>query len=93
MSSTDWPEGVIARYLTIAGATVDIDHDTLHLTDTEPNVTGAFCTGCGTYENFNWSPRSDRLSNGSTCANGDAREWAQKHAESCRAMLKPDGAR
>jgi hypothetical protein len=35
-----WPQGVIARYLTIAGATVD-------LTRTNDGKTVSRCTGCG----------------------------------------------
>ncbi|MFI9154517.1 hypothetical protein [Streptomyces sp. NPDC053367] len=37
-----WPNGVIARYLTLAGATVDLRGG---LSDTTSS-----CTGCGEYE-------------------------------------------
>lgn len=35
-----WPVGVIARYLTVAGATVD-------LTRTDGGLTTSYCTSCG----------------------------------------------
>ncbi|CAM5429405.1 MULTISPECIES: hypothetical protein [Streptomyces] len=68
---TAWPEGVIARYLTVAEATVDI-------TDTGEDSYWRYavaCTGC---------PQ----------ATSDDREawthaWAQSHAETCRAMPRP----
>lgn len=86
---TTWPEGVIARYLTIGGATVDITHDSPR------GYIVATCTGerCGWYERTSiegyiydtpeqtqarieeWLPENQRE--------------AQAHAEKCRAMLKP----
>ncbi|OXS35404.1 hypothetical protein [Streptomyces sp. XY006] len=42
-ASQPWPEGVIARYLTAAGATVDLKAD-----ETKPHhIDSAECTGCG----------------------------------------------
>lgn len=70
-----WPDGVIARYLTVAGATVD-------LIKTKPDsgyVDGGDCTGCGYH--IDW-----------TTVNS-ARYKAQTHAETCRALPRPDGAR
>lgn len=65
-----WPEGVIARYLTVVGAHVEI--------------TGGYgtayrrCTGCGDGEGWGgWSEAR-------------ARELAQAHAETCRALPKPE---
>ncbi|MEU9849233.1 hypothetical protein [Streptomyces sp. NPDC047985] len=87
--TTTWPEGVIARYLTVGGAAVDIAHDTLYLSDVEPNVSTARCGGCEKYRNQEWEARADRYSNGSSWADSDARHWAQEHAEKCRAMPKP----
>lgn len=84
-----WPEGVIARYLTIGGATVDIEHDTLYADDAKPNVSSAKCGGCPAYSNTEWASRADRFDNGSSWADSDARAWAQSHAETCRAMPKP----
>ncbi|MFF9688971.1 hypothetical protein [Streptomyces sp. NPDC014623] len=84
-----WPEGVIARYLTVGGATVDITHDTLTAEDTEPNVSVAACGGCLAYTNREWRLRADRWDNGKVWSDEAAHAWAQSHAETCRAMPKP----
>lgn len=67
-----WPEGVIARYLTVAGATVD-------LTRGVKDHIAYRCTGCGygssAFGNFECN----------------VREYAQSHAEVCRALPKPEG--
>ena len=86
---TPWPDGVIARYLTVGGALVDISHDTLYLHDTEPNVSTACCGGCGDYQNEEWAPYACRLNTGSSGADFDARKWAQAHAAECRAVPRP----
>ena len=88
-AQTAWPEGVVARYLTVGGATVDITHDTLYLYDTTPNVSHARCAGCEQYSNQEWAPHADRYDNGSSWADADARTWAQAHADVCRAMPRP----
>ncbi|MFF7023024.1 hypothetical protein ACFY97_18725 [Streptomyces klenkii] len=77
-SPAAWPEGIVARYLTVAGATVDI--------------TGGWpkhwrCTACpktsvGQYTNPFGTPFSD----------DKIHEQAQQHAESCRALPRPEGA-
>jgi hypothetical protein len=87
--TTAWPEGVIARYLTIGGATVDITHDTIYIDDIEPNVSTATCGGCAASDNTEWASHASRYDNGSGWADRDARAWAQSHAETCRAMPKP----
>jgi len=89
-SSTAWPEGVIARYLTVAGATVDITYGS-----PEGNL-AAQCTGqrCPWQNRLNvealytdtpeqemarvdeWLPTSQR--------------HAQAHAETCRALPNPN---
>jgi hypothetical protein len=79
-----WPEDVIARYLTVGGAVVDIAHDT--------DATVARCGGCGAYRAEEWrtyASRWDRSGNGG--ADAEARAWAQEHAEQCRAMPRPEG--
>ncbi|MFD5384301.1 hypothetical protein ACFWMG_04890 [Streptomyces sp. NPDC127074] len=98
---TAWPKGAIARYLTAGGATVD-------LTETGPregskglHETVAACTGCPAADGTQWEdgfydygsrfhplPREEAIER----AEAAAREWAQKHAESCRAMPKPGAA-
>lgn len=75
MTTTDqtpWPEGVIARYLTVAGATVDV-------TDTErPD---AQCGGCPqTFVEHSRYISTDL---------DTVHCWAQKHAETCRALPRP----
>lgn len=76
---TAWPEGVIARYPTVGGAFVDIRHDTLYVDDVEPNVTFARCGGCGVHYSVLWAEDEGPWT------------WAQSHAESCRAVPRPDG--
>ncbi|WP_326829653.1 hypothetical protein OIE13_05800 [Streptosporangium sp. NBC_01810] len=90
-SETAWPAGVIARYLTVGGATVDLTED--H----EVNRTEAACTGCPTRKGFGWTYQSGTHVDGtyheeerSDLAAQKAREWAQSHAEKCRAMPKPN---
>ncbi|WP_406156936.1 hypothetical protein [Streptomyces canus] len=69
-----WPNGVGARYLTVAGATVD-----LHFYDTSPTQVGveasATCLGCGEHHDVK---RRDVT-----------RAWAQAHAAACRALPQP----
>ncbi|WP_030506326.1 hypothetical protein [Microbispora rosea] len=89
--STTWPEGVIARYLTVGGAAVDVTED-------EPGVcTVANCGGCPKYRCIDWTRSTGAHFDGSyreyqdrESAEQQAREWAQSHAEKCRAMPKPD---
>ena len=71
-----WPDGVIARYLTVGNATVDIHEDA------SEDEYIARCTGCTT----SWSnSRTDwKLQH-------MVRPWAQEHAEKCRAMHRPGG--
>lgn len=85
-STQPWEPGTIARYLTVGGAVVDISHDTLHLADTEPNMTTAQCGGCNAYHNEEWG-QTPRWA--SSIAEDEARKWAQSHAEKCRAMPRP----
>lgn len=90
--TTTWPEGVIARYLTIGGATVDLTQRPRYIDDPELLDAVATCLGCETRERFNneqplWG--SDDVLAGNTAT---ARVWSQKHAETCRAMPRPDGA-
>ncbi|MFF8100132.1 hypothetical protein ACF07S_10210 [Streptomyces sp. NPDC016640] len=94
--STVWPEGVIARYVTVAGATADIkaigiDRQTSVGTITDITIT-AYCQGCrqkdvSTYLGMDTSTLGDDFFTSSLC--DDARKWAQSHAEKCRAMPRP----
>ena len=68
-----WPEGCVARYWTVAGATVDITNsgkgdDHRHYTR---------CTGCHYGRNGGWVNEDI------------AHQNAQAHAEKCRALPRP----
>ena len=76
-----WPEGVIARYLTVGGATVD-------LTETADRIT-ARCFGCpDKSHDFHFDPccTGDRMQ---AFVTSQATGWAQGHAEECRALPRP----
>ena len=98
---TAWPEGVIARYLTIGGATVDLTHrDRFYPTGDgigeTRNLTLAACTGCPAAEEFSHWRVVKRMTfddkvRDPEAADRDARDWAQAHAETCRAMPKLSG--
>lgn len=85
MPETTWPEGVVARYLTVGGATVEVKNP-------HAEVTGvATCGGCHDNETFEIVPYN--------CAGGGVHAaksnaeyacgWAQAHAAICRAMPRP----
>lgn len=106
-----WPEGVIARYATVGGATVDIRTETAEIgwctgerrcqswiaLDGHPGAEitiSANCTGTGctdptgpteTIESCTQRIRKDTAEPGIPLK---LRDWAQSHAESCRAMPK-----
>lgn len=90
-----WPEGVIARYLTVGGATVDLtltaDPDDEEASDWDK--THAACTGCGATKNERWDTHPYAqlvtLSQAERIATASTRKWAQAHASTCRAMPKP----
>lgn len=91
-TQTAWPEGVLARYLTVAGtadpaAYVEITHTS------RSGYVIATCNGCGQVEDTETHGRLDdppelqaeRVEE----ALPESREWAQAHAEKCRAMPRP----
>jgi hypothetical protein len=108
VSSTTWPEGVIARYLTVGGATVDVTVRISH--DYQADIDGlnwidinhqAVCagTGCGSktelYNNrgVDDTEQARRAATDLTSPNGrEIKQWAQSHAETCRAMPNPSNA-
>ena len=78
-----WPEGVIARYLTVAGALVE-------LTDGPDHITGT-CTGCPKEAwpyPFSYDPTCSGFRMDSYVKR-DATSWAQNHAGQCRALPRP----
>lgn len=84
---TPWPEGVLARYLTVAGATVDI---TFKEGDVHAACQGWRCPGKSweTTEVFYFdrgNVRDQKIAE----ALPPIQRWAQSHAETCRAMPKP----
>lgn len=92
--TTAWPEGVIARYLTVGGATVDLTHRLTANNPPEPFATLATCPGCLASEEFShyrmvWGLTSRYEKHLPELADSDARDWAQAHAEKCRALPAP----
>ncbi|MFF8829139.1 hypothetical protein [Streptomyces sp. NPDC015131] len=98
-TQTTWPEGVLARYLTVGGATVDVTTRYNAFTPPKPIATLASCTGCpaseevghwfGSGAHFNGTFREEH---DRERADSQAREWAQSHAETCRAMPRPEAS-
>ncbi|MFD4220430.1 hypothetical protein [Streptomyces griseus] len=89
-TQTAWPTGVIARYLTVGGATVDLTHRLTVHNPPKPFATLASCAGCPATEEVshyrtNWGSEEHNPE----AADADARIWAQSHAETCRALPKP----
>jgi hypothetical protein len=81
-----WPADVVARYVTVAGATVDIsaiEHSTSH---------SATCHGCKAQQLLTGASLDDyhTVEYITETTEQDARRWAQAHAETCRAMPKPN---
>ncbi len=97
-TETAWPKGVIARYITVGGATVDLTYRMTVSNPPEPFATLATCGGCPASEEFNhWFGSGSHFNDtykeeqDQERANKAAREWAQSHAEKCRAMPRPEG--
>ncbi|RDV48189.1 MULTISPECIES: hypothetical protein [unclassified Streptomyces] len=73
MTTPAWPENVIARYLTVGGATVDLTND--------PHW---HCLACpGTSRGQYTGPFGDPFTL------TEIHKQAQSHAETCRALPKP----
>jgi hypothetical protein len=90
-----WPDEVIARYLTVGGATVDLTHLANTLTPPETYATRAECTGCPAssehdHHRMVWGRTAQHEEHRPEAADNDARTWAQAHAEHCRAMPRPE---
>jgi hypothetical protein len=100
-----WPENVIARYLTLAGSSLGRDDLTVDITEIDRDERGggvyqtvASCSGCLKEERLQWedgfydySSRFQQLSREESIQRSEtkAHNWAQAHAETCRAMPKP----
>ncbi|WP_141704160.1 hypothetical protein [Planobispora rosea] len=99
MTATAWPEGVIARYLTVGGATVDVSEMSSYYDRTDPTSSVAICLGCDKREVIEWTQSLWSYSEndyvevtdeGGEYSTPKVREWAQAHAEKCRSMPKPE---
>lgn len=100
MSTTTWPTGVMARYVTLAAvvdsaATVDVG--TLTTGDGDPYSTYSTCRGCGALDYYDYDRYQYRGYSSEDArelaSQDEARGWAQSHAETCRALPAPGGAR
>ena len=93
--STEWPEGVIARYLTVGGALVDLTRsiDPADEKASRWDWTRATCSGCGAFDGEDWNTRPYTqlitVPQAEQRATRVASEWAQAHAEKCRALPRP----
>lgn len=94
-TQTAWPENVIARYLTLVGATVDLAHRD-QTQGGKKKATCATCTGCRAATVQPWADsfpnhRRPGVTEFQNQDRGDraARAWAQTHAETCRALPAP----
>jgi hypothetical protein len=102
-TQTAWPQNVIARYLTVAGSSLGREDLAVEVvtrynafTPPEPIATSVSCTGCPASEEISHWLESYSHFKGAyeeehdqERANAQAREWAQAHAEKCRAMPNP----
>lgn len=87
-TQTAWPEGVIARYLTLAGQSLGVLDLAVELIEQDDSIL-ARCTSC---PNSEWRAPFDPMCTGARAtgwATTQAGDWAQKHAEKCRAMPRP----
>lgn len=89
MSATAWPDGVIARYLTVGSATVDI---------TDASRIGrvtADCRGCTWHDYYSTGGYIDDTAEKTAERVAEVlpavRKLAQDHAETCRALPNPNG--
>lgn len=97
-----WPANVVARYLTVGGATADVIHDA---TDKRPvyfsvthtvrgACTGELCEASFTYGGeCTYYPDADPIQDDEDFRRyvAEVQVWAQGHAEKCRAMPRPYG--
>ena len=98
-STEPWEPGIVARYLTVGGATVDITHGNRTYPTPDGigetrNHTGAACTGCPAAEEFSHWRVVKRMTfddkvRDPEAADSEARDWAQAHAEKCRTLPRP----
>lgn len=87
---TTWPESVIARYLNLAGATVDITDDS------QIARVSARCLGCLWGDYYSTGGMYDDTAEQDAERVAEVlpavRKLAQSHSETCRALPNPNGA-
>ena len=94
-----WPEGVIHRYLTVAGEALRDPSIAVNVTEEKsavPEEEGyrSICSPCGEAEFYDYGRTIEGLGRkyvSALDAERLARKWAQDHAAECRALPKPDG--
>jgi hypothetical protein len=93
--SAAWPEGVVARYLTVGEALVDVTRS-INPDDEKASRwdwTRATCAGCDQTDGADWNTRPYTqvitVSQAEKIATREVRKWAQAHAEKCRALPRP----
>jgi hypothetical protein len=95
-----WPEGVIARYLTVGGGFVDVFERSGSVITQHPTETHVTCSGCPATHTVDWGwdayhaefgtgPQKD-FDEGGKSSTPIARTWAQDHAATCRAVPRPE---
>lgn len=97
--TAEWPEGVIAHYLTIVGEALrdpSIAVDVMEERSAVPDDEGyrAICSACGESEFYDYGRTVEAMRRPQVFpaeAERLARTWAQCHAEKCRAMPRPTG--
>ncbi|MFI6854513.1 hypothetical protein [Streptomyces sp. NPDC050416] len=89
-----WPEGVIARYLTVAGASLAREDLAVDITySTKSGLITNTCAGCGSTEHTN---TDGSFADSPEAEQARVEQWlpqakrdAQSHAETCRALPRP----
>lgn len=95
-SPAPWPEGVVARYLTVGGATADVLDKTSPWESGTGRNLGAACTGelCAwtSHGPEFWFDAGETPMSNTNYRNAvdRLREAAQAHAEKCRALPRPE---
>ena len=86
--TTTWPEGVVARYLTVGGATVDITYTPSE--DLRARCQGARCQWTsGATTEVSYGDSDETIVQRIDAALPPLQWDAQAHAEMCRAMPRP----
>lgn len=89
------PAGLVARYAAVGGGVVEVVERSGYFGRTEPTETHAACSACPAARTIEWGwsawneqadiPQEDFDESGRR-STPQVREWAQEHAEKCRAM-------